>query len=210
MQIDIYSQAGTKKGKVSLDATMFEANVNEGLIYLAVQRQLGCMRSSNAYTKTKGDVRGGGRKPWKQKGTGRARTGMIRNPHWRGGGVTFGPRGNRNFDKQMTKKMRRSALFSALSSKAADKAIVGLDKYEVDTPKTKDFAAFLTKLGADKRTLVVSATNDPMLLKSTNNLQKVKTISAQYLNVMDIINADKIIFLQDALTAASDIFVTKK
>ena len=210
MQVDIYTLDGAKKSKVTLPKALFEQEVNGGLIHLALQRQLGNSRTDTAYTKTKGEVRGGGRKPWNQKGTGRARTGTIRNPHWRGGGVTFGPRAERNFSKRLPQKMRRTALLSALSAKAQDKAIFALEKFTEKTPKTKLIANLLIKMGDAKRTLIISDTVNINLQKSSNNLLKVKTITAQYLNIYDIINADRIIFLKDAFKVAEDIFAPKE
>ena len=129
MKLDLYTQAGQKKGTAEASDTLFAAKVNDELIRLAVIRQLANGRQASAHVKHRGEVRGGGRKPWRQKGTGRARVGSSRNPIWRSGGVAFGPRNTRNYTLNMPKKARRAALFSCLSQKAADKKIFALDTY---------------------------------------------------------------------------------
>ena len=138
MKIDLYQQSGVKKGSVEVSDKMFKAPINEELIRLAVLRQLANARQSNAHSKTRGEIRGGGRKPWRQKGTGHARPGSSRSPLWRHGGVVFGPRNVRNYKKDMPAKERRAALFSSLSKKAADEGVFALDSFKVKAPKTKE------------------------------------------------------------------------
>ena len=167
MKIDLYAQSGDKKGTVDVSDAMFKAAVNDELIRLAVIRQMSNSRLGNAHVKTRADVRGGGKKPWRQKGTGRARFGSSRNPVWRGGGVAFGPRNIRNFFIEMPKKARRSALYSCLSQKAADSKVFALDAYKADQPKTKDFAAMVKKLPQGRSLLIVlekkSSKNPPVI-----------------------------------------------
>lgn len=206
MKADLYASNGSKKGTVDLPKTIFGIEANMGLMHDALVRQWGNARKNIVGTKTKTQVAGGGRKPWRQKGTGRARQGSIRSAQWRGGGVIFGPTNDRNFETRMPKKMRRKALFSALSVKANDKAIIALEAFDSKEPKTKLFAELLGKLGCDRRTLVVIAGSDPIIKKSTDNLEFVKTITAQYLNIQDIMTADRIVFLQDAIGKTEEIF----
>jgi len=146
MKIDLYQQSGEKKGTVEATDAIFKVPVNNELIRLSVIRQLANARQPSAHVKHRGEVRGGGKKPWKQKGTGRARFGSTRNPIWRSGGVAFGPRNTRNYTLNMPKKARRAALFSCLSQKAAENKVFALDTYQTETPKTKAFNLFLSKL----------------------------------------------------------------
>ncbi len=209
MNVDLYASDGSKKGTVTLPKELFEVEVNMGLMHDALVRQWGNARANVVATKTKTQVAGGGRKPWRQKGTGRARQGSIRSAQWRGGGVIFGPTNERNLSKNMPKKMRRKALFSALTTKANDKAIIALEAFGSTDPKTKLFAELLGKMGCDRRTIIVVPSTDHVIQKSTRNLPYVKTITAQYLNVVDIMSADRIVFLQDAITRAQEIFAAE-
>jgi large subunit ribosomal protein L4 len=207
MKIDLYQQSGEKKGEVEANDAMFAAPVNEELMRLSLVRQLGNSRIATAHTKTKGEVSGGGKKPWRQKGTGRARFGSTRNPIWRGGGVAFGPRNDRNYSKMMPKKARRAALFSGLSQKATEKAIFALDKFEAKEPKTKEFATLVKKLPVDRSLLVVLSEKDANLEKSANNLPNVKTILVDYLNLHDLFKYEKVMFLEPALKKAEELFL---
>lgn len=209
MKIDLYASDGTKKGSVDLPKDIFEIEVNEGLIHEALIRQQANARIDTAFSKTRAEVRGGGKKPWRQKGTGRARQGTIRAGQWTGGGVIFGPRGNRNYEKQMPKKMRRKALLSALSAKAAAKSIIALESFESKEPKTKLLADLLKKMESDRRVLIVEANRNYVLEKSARNIPGVKTLFAQYLNIEDLLRADRVIFLQDAVAKTEEIFGTK-
>jgi len=163
--------------------------------------------SAIAHAKTRGEVRGGGRKPWRQKGTGRARFGSIRNPIWRGGGVTFGPTNERNYSKNMTKKARRIALFSCLSVKAGDNQVFALDKFELKEPKAKEFVQMMSKLPVDRSLLVVLGEKDEITEKSANNLPNVKTILVNYLNPYDLLKYEKVMFLESALKKAEELFL---
>ncbi len=207
MKLDLYQQSGEKKGTVNANDSMFAAPVNDELMRLAVIRQLSNGRQATAHTKLRGEVRGGGKKPWRQKGTGRARFGSSRNPIWRGGGIAFGPRNTRNFEKQMPKKARRSALFSGLSQKASEKAIFALDKFELDAPKTKLFTAFLEKLPVERSLLIVIAEKDVNFEKSVSNLPNVKVILVDYLNLHDLFKYEKVMFMESALKKAEELFL---
>ena len=209
MKIDLYTQSGDKKGTVDVSDAMFKAEVNDELIRLSVIRQLSNSRQGNAHVKTRADVRGGGSKPWRQKGTGRARFGSSRNPVWRGGGVAFGPRNIRNFKIEMPKKARRSALYSCLSQKAADSKVFALDAYKPVSggPKTKDFAATLKKLPQGRSLLIVLEKKDEVLEKSAGNLPDVKTILVDYLNPHDLLTFDNIMFMEPSLKKAEELFL---
>ena len=207
MKIDLYSQSGDKKGTVDVSDAMFKVVVNDELIRLAVIRQLANGRQASAHVKTRADVRGGGKKPWRQKGTGRARFGSSRNPVWRGGGVAFGPRNVRNFSLEMPKKARRLALFSCLSQKASDSKIFALDAYQVDRPKTKDFAAMVAKLPEGRSLLVVLEAKNELIEKAAGNIPNVKTILVDYLNPHDLLTHDQVMFMEPSLKKAEELFL---
>lgn len=187
----------------SLNKDIFGLTVdNHELVKLAYDAYLANSRSSHAKTLKRGEVRGGGKKPWRQKGTGRARFGSTRNPIWRHGGVAFGRTGNENFTKKLAKSSKLLAVRQALSMKNADKAIIVLDKDVKLTGKTKDAVKVLKDLKLeDKNVLAVAAEKTPEVLRSTNNLPNVKLVRATYLNVFDIMNADAIVFSEAALKA---------
>ena len=209
MNIDLYSQKGEKLKALKVSDALFDAEVNEGLMHQALVRQHSNARVNLAHTLTRGEVRGGGAKPYRQKGTGRARQGSVSNPHYKGGGVAMGPRSVRNFEKDMPKKQRRKALFSALTLKAKDGAVLALDKYEAKEIKTKDFAEMLNKLPEARTTLVVMHEKNEILQKSANNLPNVKTLLVNYLNIADLLKYEKVLFLEPALKKAEEIFIQK-
>ena len=176
---------------------------NHELVKLAYDAYLANSRSSHAKTLKRGEVRGGGKKPWKQKGTGRARFGSTRNPIWRHGGVAFGRTGEENFTKKISRSSKQLAVRQALSMKNADKAVFVLDKAVKLTGKTKDAEKVLKDMKLDgKNVLAVAKEKTPEVLRSTNNLPNVKLVRATYLNVFDIMNADAIVFSEDALKEA--------
>ena len=176
---------------------------NHELVKLAYDAYLANSRSSHAKTLKRGEVRGGGKKPWRQKGTGRARFGSTRNPIWRHGGVAFGRTGNENFIKKISKQAKRQAVCQALSMKNADKAVIVLEKPVKLTGKTKDAVKVLKDLKLEgKNVLAVANEKTPEVLRSTNNLPNVKLVRATYLNVFDIMNADAIVFSEAALKTA--------
>ena len=210
MKVDLFKQSGEKSGSLELPKEIFEVDYNEELIHQALVRQLANKRVAIAHTKTRGEVRGGGRKPFKQKGTGNARQGSTRSPNLRGGGVVFGPRNNRNFEKDMPKKQRRKALFSALSEKARNNEVIGLESYEAKEPKAKDFAAMLKKLEIERNALVVIPGKNEIIQKSSSNLANAKTIQAAYLNIHDLQKYRKVIFLKDSVDKMKELFLAKK
>jgi large subunit ribosomal protein L4 len=206
MQIDILSQNGEKLSKQTLAKEIFEAKIDLGLVHRALIMQLSNKRQGSAKVKTKGEVRGGGRKPWKQKGTGRARAGSSRSPIWRGGGVTFGPTGEQNYTKDMPKKQRRKALFSALSSKAKDNNILCLESIKLDELKTKKIIEILNKLSFERNALIVTPNKNLDILKTSANIPYIKVIQASYLNIYDLLKYETLIVLKDSFAVIDDLW----
>jgi large subunit ribosomal protein L4 len=185
--------AGEEVGKVELDAYIFGIEPNLAVMHQALRRQLANARRGTHSTKTRKDVRGGGRKPWRQKGTGRSRQGSIRAPQWRGGGVVFGPH-PRSYRQAMPRKMRRLAVRSALSLKWADEQIVLLDDLHLEEYRTKAVKEMLANLRLDERkTLVVLPEKDPVVERSARNIPRVKTVLAPYLGVADLLDYDMVV-----------------
>ncbi|MBD3156590.1 50S ribosomal protein L4 [Candidatus Peregrinibacteria bacterium] len=207
MKVDLYTQTGEKNGKVELNKAIFEVPYNEDLIHQALLRQHANKRVAVAHTKTRSEMRGGGRKPYRQKGTGSARQGSRRNPHFRGGSVKFGPRNVRNYTVAMPKKQRRKALFSALSVKAKNGNISALEKYEGDI-KTKKFAQLLDKIKIDRNVLIVIPEKNQVIQKSTANLAHAKTVIVNYLNIADLQKYKTILFLKDSLPKMEEVFLS--
>jgi large subunit ribosomal protein L4 len=183
---------GKQISEAELRDDIFAAPVNQALMHQALLRQLANARLGTHKTKTRGQVRGGGRKPWRQKGTGRARQGSIRAPQWRGGGAVFGPT-PRSYRQKMPRKMRRQALRSALSIKAAESRVVLLDALEMNEPKTKEVLRILQNLGVDSSALILLPKRDETILRSVRNLPKVRTLVAQYLNVRDLLKFEYVL-----------------
>ncbi|PIR55315.1 50S ribosomal protein L4 [Candidatus Peregrinibacteria bacterium CG10_big_fil_rev_8_21_14_0_10_36_19] len=206
MKVDLYTQKGEKKGQLELPKELFEIPFNKDLVHQALVRQLANKRLSTAHSKTRGEIRGGGRKPFKQKGTGNARQGTIRAPHMRGGGVVFGPTNERNYEKDMPKKQRRKALLSALSLKATENQIIALEGYKLDSPKTKDFAALIQKLPITRNVLVVIPEKDMVVQKSSSNLSNAKTILANYLNIHDLQKYRTILLFEESINKLKETF----
>lgn len=206
MKIALYTFEGEKKGDIEVNDKIFATKINHDLIHQYLLYQQNSKRYPIAHTKTKAEVRGGGRKPYRQKGTGRARQGSIRNPHYRGGGVAFGPRNIRNFKITMPKKQRRQALFSTLSAKAKDQQIIALESYNATEIKTKTFSQMLKKLPVQKDALFIVPEKTPIMEKSSRNIPTVKTLLVQYINPHDLLRFEKIIFLKDALPKLETIF----
>lgn len=208
MKVDLYTQKGEKNGQVDLPKEIFDIPFNKDLVHQALIRQLANKRVAIAHTKSRSDVRGGGRKPFKQKGTGNARQGTIRAPHMRGGGVVFGPNKNRNFVKDMPKKQRRKALFCALSEKARDNEIIALEGYTSEKAQTKPFADMLKKLPIERNVLVVISEKDAIVQKSSSNLPNVKTILANYVNIQDLQKYRKVMIFKDAIDKLKETFLS--
>jgi large subunit ribosomal protein L4 len=195
MQVPLYNQSGEQIGTTDLRDDIFAIEPNRPVMHQALVRQLANARQGTADTKTRAEVAGGGSKPWKQKGTGRARQGSTRAPHWRHGGVVFGPT-PRSYDQRMPRKMRRLALRSALSAKAAEGQLRILDDLKLETPKTRDMEAILGGLSIQSSALILLPAANPIIAKSAANIADVKTLRAQYLNVRDLLNYDFLILPQ--------------
>lgn len=207
MKIDLYKQTGEKSGTLELPKEIFETRFNKDLIYQALVRQLSNKRVAIAHTKTRGEVRGGGRKPFRQKGTGNARQGTIRAPQMKGGAVIFGPNKYRNFEKAMPKKQRRKALFSALSVKAKNGEILALEGYEAKEPKTNDFAKMLKKLPIERNVLVVIPEKNTLVQKSSSNIAFAKTILVNYINIQDLQKYQKVLLFKAAVEKLKEVFL---
>jgi large subunit ribosomal protein L4 len=192
MQVPIYNTQGEQVRETELRDDIFAAPVNEALMHQALLRQLANARLGTHKTKTRSEVRGGGRKPWRQKGTGRARQGSIRSPQWRGGGTVFGPT-PRSYSQKMPRKMRRQALRSVLSIKAAESQVVLLEGLEMAEPKTKEILDILKNLGIESSALILLPQRDEVILRSVRNIPEVRTLVAQYLNVRDLLKFDYIL-----------------
>jgi large subunit ribosomal protein L4 len=199
------SAKGTKAGKVELPDALFAAPVNEALIHQAVVRQLAGQRVGTADTLTRGQVTGGGRKPWRQKGTGRARQGSRTAPQWKGGGVVFGPH-PRGFEARMPAKMRRAALLGVLTAKATEGALRVVEGFDLPEIGTRAFAERLAGWDAGGKVLVVLPARDPVVERSCRNLREVRVLLADSLNVVDLLEADTIVFTRDALARAGEVY----
>ena len=201
MKVDVLNMEGEKVNSAELSVQIFEAPIRVDLMHQAYVRQMANARLGTHKTKTRSEVSGGGRKPWRQKGTGRARQGSIRSPQWVGGGRVHTPR-PRDYSQKMPRKMRRAALRSALSVKAADEGIIVIDDLAIEEPKTRVLAEKLNKLAGDGSVLIlISEKNDrsDVVHKSINNLPNAKMLMANYLNVRDLLGYDKVILPVAAL-----------
>jgi large subunit ribosomal protein L4 len=206
MSVATYTKAGAKATTAAtLDKKVFGLKVtNHQLLKEAYLTYLGNGRTAAAKTKKRGEVSGGGRKPWRQKGTGNARFGSSRNPIWRGGGIAFGPTGEQNYTAKLSTQAKRQALRQALSLANNSDKIAVIDDMIINSAKTKDAAALLGKINATGSVLIVVDSKTPELVRATRNLGDIKLVQARYLNVFDILNADKIVFGKTALTHVSD------
>jgi large subunit ribosomal protein L4 len=201
MELDVFNMDGQKVRTVEVSAAIFEAPINIDLMHQAYVRQMANARLGTHSTKSRGEVSGGGRKPWKQKGTGRARQGSTRAPQWVGGGKVHTPK-PRDYTQSMPRKMRRAALRSALSAKAAEMGIVLLDTLSLPEPKTRLMAQALNRLVGEASVLILipeKSENYELVIQSTNNLPDAKTLMANYLNIRDLLGYDKLMMPVQAL-----------
>ncbi len=198
MKVDVINMKGEKVKTTDLPAAIFEAPIKSALMHQAFVRQMANARLGTHKTKTRSEVSGGGQKPWRQKGTGRARHGSRRSPIWVGGGKAHTPM-PRKYTKKMPRKMRRAALRSALSEKASNKQILVLEAFSLDQPKTKEMAAALAKLIGKESALILLPDKDEVVEKSVRNLPQAKTLRANYLNVRDLLQYDRVIMPLGAL-----------
>ncbi len=203
MELPLYNQSAEQIGTVELTDSIFGLPMNQDLLHQVITSQMSNKRQVLAHTKGRGEVRGGGKKPWKQKGTGRARHGSIRSPIWRSGGVTGGPTKEKNFKKDINKKMMQKALKVALSSKARDGQLFILDALTIEKPKTKEMDVvmkkFTTILGRLNNVLLVTPTDSAVLYKSARNLPYLDTIEARNLNPLILLEANRVILSKDSL-----------
>ncbi|MEW6082489.1 MAG: 50S ribosomal protein L4 [Bacillota bacterium] len=203
-QVALYNQEGNEIGSIDLNEEVFGAEVNEALLHQVAVGQAAARRAGTASTKTRAEVRGGGRKPYRQKGTGWARHGSIRSPIWRKGGVAFGPK-PRDFGFQVPRKARRVALKSALSAKVRDGEIRVVDRIAMQEPKTGVIRSLLKKLNVSKGALVVMAEKDPNVFLSARNMPKVRSIQAVDLNVYDVLSHGHLVITQDAVARVEEV-----
>jgi large subunit ribosomal protein L4 len=200
-QVKVTTQAGADKGSVELDEAVFGIEPNVAVMHQVVTAQLAARRAGSHSTKTRAEVRGGGAKPWRQKGTGRSRQGSIRSPQWRGGGVALGPK-PRSYRQKTPKKMVRLALRSALSDRAAEGKVVVIDRWDFEAPRTKDAAAALEALGVAGRALVVLGPDDVNAALSFRNLPAVHLVDGSELNAYDVLVSDYVVFTRESLPTA--------
>lgn len=203
--VAVFDITNNKFGDIDLNENIFGVEMNAGLLHQAVLMQLAAQRLGTHATKTRGFVRGGGRKPWKQKGTGRARSGSTRSPLWVGGGTVFGPH-PRKYAFSMPRKQRRLAIKCALSDKVKSGDFIVLDSLTFDAPKTKQVVKLLSDFDAPKKNLFITADEAENVEKSARNIQGVKAINTNGLNVFDILNSDKLFITKDAITRIEEVF----
>jgi len=203
-KVALYNVSGAQVGEVELSDAVFGIEPNAHVLHDAVVMQQASLRQGTHKVKGRSEVSGGGRKPWKQKGTGRARQGSIRAPQWKGGGVVFGPT-PRSYAYKLPKKVRRLAVKSALSSKVNDNEIIVLDQLAMSQPKTKEFAAILKNLNVDRKALVVSSSLDENIALSARNIPGVKFVAADGINVLDILGHDKLIITKEAVGKVEEV-----
>ena len=203
-KVALYNVQGSQVGEIELNDAVFGIEPNESVVHEAVVMQMASWRQGTHCTKSRGEVRGGGRKPWKQKGTGRARVGTIRSPLWRGGAIVFGPK-PRSYSYSIPKKKRRLALKSVLSSKVMDNDIIVLDALNFDAPKTKEMVKVLDALNVDKKALIVTADLDENVAKSARNIKGMTPVAASGINVYDVLNHNKLIITKDAIAKVEEV-----
>jgi large subunit ribosomal protein L4 len=204
--LSLFDKDGKDIGHIDLNENVFGVEVNTHVMHLALKRQLANARRGSACTKTRAEVRGGGKKPWRQKGTGRARHGSRRSPIWKGGGVTFGPK-PRDFSLGLPKKVRRLAIKSALTTKIKEGKVKIVDAINIDRPKTKLMVEFLSKFNFESKTLIVIPARDENIEKSTRNLQNAKVILSSNLNIHDLLKYDNLVLTKEAVHAIEEVFV---
>ena len=202
--VDVVNMQNEKVGEISLPEAVFGAPIKAHLLHEAVVMQRSRRRKGTASTKGRSEVRGGGRKPWRQKGTGRARAGTIRSPIWRGGGTVFGPK-PRDYSFSPPKAVRKAALKAALSAKAAGKEIMVLDRLEMGKPSTKIFKGVLSALGVDGKVLFILPAKEENISRSSANLANIKVLPMKGLNVYDVLWSDKVVFTCEALTSMGEV-----
>ena len=205
LKTNVYDMSGKLVGEIELSEAVFGIDPNAAAVHDAVKNHLANKRQGTQSALTRAEVSGGGRKPWRQKGTGRARQGSTRAPQWTHGGIVFAPK-PRDYSYTLNKKARRLALKSVLSAKAAEQSIIVIDSIKMDAPKTKEFAAFLNAVGAQGKALVVTAAPDMNVVKSGRNIPGCEVTFANLINVYDALNANKLVVDQAALQKIVEVF----
>ena len=205
LKTNVYDMSGKLVGEIELSEAVFGVTPNQSVVHDVVKNHLANCRQGTQSSLTRAEVSGGGRKPWRQKGTGRARQGSTRAPQWTHGGIVFAPK-PRDYSYTLNKKARRLALKSALSAKAAELNVVVIDSIKMEAPKTAEFAKFLAAVGCDCKTLVVTAAPDANVVKSGRNIPGCEITFANLINVYDIVNAKKLVVDQAALAKIEEVF----
>ena len=205
-KVDILNIKGENVGSLELNETLFNTEISEHSVYEVVKNQLANKRQGTQSAKTRSEVRGGGRKPFRQKGTGRARQGSIRAPHYTGGGVVFAPK-PRDYSYKVPKKLRRKALYSVLTSKVVDGELIVLDDLKLENNKTKEAASVLNAVDAGKKAYVVTAENDNDVYRSFRNIEGVDVTSASLINVYDLVRHNKLVITKDAIAKLEEVFI---
>lgn len=205
-EIEVYNIKGQVVNKLALDKNLFNGEINKAVLYQVVKMYEANLREGNASTKTRSDVSGGGKKPWKQKGTGRARAGTTRSPLWRGGGIIFGPH-PRDYSYSVPKNIKRQALISSLNAKLNDKELIVVDEMKASRPKTKEIAVILRNLKAEDRPLLVLETKDEMIIRASRNIPELVLKDYKILNAYDVLKQHKLILTQKALGALTKMLV---
>ena len=205
LKTNVYNMSGELVGEIELSEALFGVEVNQSVVHDVVKNHLANLRQGTQSALTRAEVSGGGRKPWRQKGTGRARQGSTRAPQWTHGGIVFAPK-PRDYSYTLNKKAKRLALKSALSAKAAEACVVVIDEIKMEAPKTAEFAKFLAAVGAEKKALVVTAEADQNVVKSGRNIPGCEVTFANLLNVYDIVNANKLVVDKAALQKIEEVF----
>ena len=203
-KVSVLSQTGSSVGEIELNDAIFGIEPNEAILFEALVQQRASLRQGNHKVKNRSEVAGGGRKPWRQKGTGRARQGSIRSPQWRGGGVVFGPT-PRSYAYKLPKKVRRLALLSALSSKVREENIIVLDGLAFDAPKTKEFIQVLKDLSINKKALIVTADLDETVALSARNIPGISVVTASSINVLDLVAHEKLVVTKAAVEKIEEV-----
>ncbi|SIT87667.1 50S ribosomal protein L4 [Edaphobacillus lindanitolerans] len=203
-KVSVLNQTGASVGELELNESIFGIEPNEAVLFEAIIAQRASLRQGNHKVKHRGEVAGGGRKPWRQKGTGRARQGSIRSPQWRGGGTVFGPV-PRSYSYKMPKKVRRLALRSALSTKVREESLIVLEGLAFDAPKTKDFIKVMNDLSVGKKALFVTAEPDENVALSARNIPGITVVSANGINVLDLVGHDKLVMTKSAVEKVEEV-----
>lgn len=204
-KVNVYNQLGEVVGDIELNEAIFGIEVNEHVVYEVVKNHLANRRQGTQSAKTRAEVRGGGRKPWRQKGTGRARQGSIRAPQWKGGGVVFAPK-PRSYRYSVPKKVRRLAMRSVLTSKVLEGELRVLDALTIDAFSTKKAKEILKNLNLETKTIIVLSEENEKIVKSFANLPKVETVVVDYMNVYDLLRFDNLVILKDALSKIEEVY----